>query len=75
LRQLWALHDAESDPAKKRDLLDRSLAVLQEGWNEVFPALAQEENPQKLLLLIDELKHSFELRHSQLKRFKAQSDR
>jgi hypothetical protein len=74
LRQLWAQHDAESDPAKKWDPLDRSLAMLQEGWNEVFTALAQEENPRKLLLLINGLNHSFELRHSQLKRFKAESE-
>jgi hypothetical protein len=42
----------EQDPNKKRDILEQILALIRIGWEQLFSALSNEENPHQLLLLV-----------------------
>ncbi|MBZ5644617.1 MAG: hypothetical protein LAO19_17815 [Acidobacteriia bacterium] len=68
VQELQRKYALEQDPNKKRDILEQILALIQVGWEQLFSALSNEENPHQLLLLVAELNRVFEERQPQFKK-------
>lgn len=60
LKELQRDYDLEQDPRKKRDILDQTLALVRIGWEQLFAALSDRDNPHQLLLVVAELNRVFE---------------
>lgn len=61
-QELQTEYALEPDPRRKQDILERILALVRVGWEQLFSALSREENPRQLLLLIAELNRVVEQR-------------
>jgi hypothetical protein len=56
----------ESDPAKKEEIVSRILSHVQTQWERLFKTLSNEQNPDRMLLMLAELDDLFETRRTQL---------
>jgi hypothetical protein len=62
LRQLHQEFLLDPDPAKKHEILDELLTLVQEHWNHFLGLLASEEDPVRLNALVQELDQILETR-------------
>ena len=65
LDRLRPLHQEfllEPDPAKKNEILDELLTLIQEHWIHFVGLVAAEEDSTRLQLLVDDLDHILEAR-------------
>lgn len=62
LRELRQQLANASTPAERRDITARMLARVQFDWTQLFERLANEQNPERMLLMLAELDQIFESR-------------
>lgn len=67
LRKLQEQLSSENDPAERQEILACILSQIQIGWNELFESIANDQSPERMLLLLAELDEMIENRKTQLK--------
>ncbi len=55
---------SESDPAKRQEIVNRVLFYIQLRWHQHFEALAKEQNPERVLILLADLNDLIKQRKS-----------